>query len=182
MQDITVGNSQVIRDWNLGGIFKLIHKLGPISRKELAESTGYSAATVSNHVKTLIKEGFVIETEKGNSTGGRKPVYLTVNPNKGYIFSIDIEVNKVKIVMFNLKLNLVMKSIIPILDKSNSDKVFDQIFVEIDKMMEEKKLKSDDILGMGIAVPGLIDKDNGILEFAPNLGWRKINILKILGL
>jgi len=54
----------------------------PISRIELTEITGCSAGTVSNHVRTLIKKGFVIETKKGISSGGRKPIQLMINPNK----------------------------------------------------------------------------------------------------
>ena len=112
-------NSILIRKWNLSSIFKAIHKKGPVSRIELAEITGCSAGTVSNHVRTLIKKGFVVETNKGISSGGRKPVQLMINPDKAYIFSIEIEVNQIKIVMFDLEIKVVMKSIIPITYKDS---------------------------------------------------------------
>lgn len=177
MQQIEVGNSQYIRDLNLSGIFKLIHKLGPISRKELAENTGYSAATISNHVKTLIDRGFVIEKEKGHSTGGRKPVYVTVNPERGYIVSIDIEVDSVSIVIFNLTLNIELKREFLLKKEISPDEAMDKIYVELEKMIERKNLEVDNILGAGIAVPGLINKEKGLLEFAPNLGWQQIPIV-----
>ena len=75
---VIFGNSILIRKWNLCTIFKAIHKHGPVSRIELAEITGCSTGTVSNHVKTLIKKGFVVETNKGISSGGRKPVQLMI--------------------------------------------------------------------------------------------------------
>jgi len=134
---------------------------------------------VSNHVRALIKKGFVIETKKGISSGGRKPIQLMVNPNKAYIFSIEIEVNQIKIVMFDLEIKVVTKSIIPIMHKDNYKKTLEQVFFEMDKMIEEKNLKLDNLLGIGVAVPGLIDKENGILEFAPNLGWKNVHILEI---
>jgi len=173
------GNSIVIRKWNLSSIFKTIRKQGPVSRIELAEITGCSAGTVSNHVRTLMKKGFVIETKKGISSGGRKPVQLMINPNKAYIFSIEIEVNQIKIVMFDLEIKVVMKSVIPIIYKDNYTKTFIQVFLEMDKMIEEKNIKLDNLLGIGVAVPGLIDKVKGILEFAPNLGWKNVHISKI---
>lgn len=178
MDRIKVGNSQYIRDLNLAGIFKLIHQYGPVSRKELAENTGYSAATISNHVKRLISMGFVIETEKGSSTGGRKPVYLTVNPDKGRIFSIDIEVKQVKLVMFNLKLELEGQKTFPIFDKDKPEGVIRQILLEIEKMLQEMGLTAEDILGLGVAVPGLVDRGKNLLEFAPNLGWRNLEVVK----
>jgi predicted NBD/HSP70 family sugar kinase len=174
-----LGNSIVIRKWNLSIIFKAIRKRGPISRIELTEITGCSAGTVSNHVRTLIKKGFVIETKKGISSGGRKPIQLMINPHKAYIFSIEIEVNQIKIVMFDLEIKVITKSIIPITYKDDYQKTLEQVFFEMDKMREEKNLKLDNLLGIGVAVPGLIDKEKGILEFAPNLGWKNVYILKI---
>jgi predicted transcriptional regulator len=99
---LMLGNSIVIRKWNLSSIFKAIRKQGPISRIELTEITGCSAGTVSNHVRTLLKKGFVIETKKGISSGGRKPIQLMINPHKAYIFSIEIEVNLIKLLIFYL--------------------------------------------------------------------------------
>lgn len=174
-----LGNSIVIRRWNLSTIFKVIQEKGPISRVELTKITGYSAGTVSNHVRTLIEKGFVIETNKGVSSGGRKPVKLMINSDKAYILSIEIEVKQIKIVIFNLNMKAVSLSTIPIIAKDNYLDTLKQIFSEIDRMIEEKHLKLDDLLGIGVAVPGLIDKAKGILEFAPNLGWKGVPITRI---
>ncbi|GAB6100113.1 xylose repressor [Halanaerocella petrolearia] len=174
-----VKNSFLMRDLNLANIFKLIHKLGPISRKELAENTDYSSATISNHVKTLIKQDFVLETEKGSSTGGRKPVYLKTNPDKAYILSVDIEVNRVRVVLFNLDLKIAVKSIVPIIDKSDPNRTMERICNEINKIVDNRKLDWNSILGIGVAVPGLIDKESGCLKFAPNLTWTDVEITKL---
>jgi predicted NBD/HSP70 family sugar kinase len=174
-----LGNSIVIRRWNLSTIFKVIQEKGPISRVELTKITGYSAGTVSNHVRTLIEKGFVIETNKGISSGGRKPVKLMINSDKAYILSIEIEVKQIKIVIFNLNMKAVSLGTIPIIAKDNYLDTLKQIFSEIDRMIEEKHLKLDDLLGIGVAVPGLIDKAKGILEFAPNLGWKGVPITRI---
>jgi len=176
---VILGNSIAIRKWNLSNIFKLIRKRGPISRIELTKISGCSAGTASNHVRTLIEKGFVIETKKGISSGGRKPIQLMVNPNKAYIFSIEIEVNKIKMVLFDLELKVVTKNIIPITYKNDYRKTLEEVFFKIDKMMEEKNLELDNLLGIGVAVPGLIDKVKGILEFAPNLGWKDVHISEI---
>ncbi|AZO93827.1 ROK family protein [Iocasia frigidifontis] len=177
--EIKVGNSLFIRDLNQLGIFKSIHKYGPISRKELADNTGYSAATVTNHVKTLLKNGYVIETEKGDSTGGRKPVYLTVNPHKAYIFAVSIEVKEVKLIMFNLKFSIETKLTFPIVDK-NPTGVVQRLLQEIDMMLMDKGISLENVMGIGISVPGLIDRGKQALDFAPNLGWRKIAIAEML--
>src|SRR5690554_3325770 len=177
MKGYEVGNSLLIRDLNLTSIFRLIYKYGPVSRKELAENTGYSAATISNHVKRLLEEGYVIETEKGHSTGGRKPVYLTVNPESGYIIAINIKVNGVDIHLFDLKLSVIIKT-----GFSNGGKapeeVLNRVKKQINEILKEKGIVERPFLGIGIAVPGLIEKDLGFLDFAPNLGWKRVDIIK----
>jgi predicted NBD/HSP70 family sugar kinase len=176
MKRYEVGNSLLIRDLNLTSIFRLIYKYGPVSRKELVDNTGYSAGTISNHVKRLLEEGYVIETEKGHSTGGRKPIYLTVNPERGYIISIDIKVNQVKIYLFNLKLTVIEQKAFSI-DKGNPQQVLKEILDRVNTVLKERKIKDNLFLGMGIAVPGLIDLEKKMLDFAPNLGWEQIDII-----
>lgn len=178
MNEVKVGNSHLIHNLNQAGIFRLIHKYSPISRKELADNTGYSAATVSNHVRKLIENGYLIETEKGDSTGGRKPVYLTVNPEKGYIIVVVIGVNDIKIGMFNLKLAKEESLIFPIKAGYSQEEHLDLLIKKIKNILLEKKLEYSDIVGIGIAVPGLIDKESKTLHFAPNLGWSDLNFKK----
>ena len=36
------------------------------------------------------------------------------------------------------------------------------------------------IVGIGVAVTGLVDTDSGISRFAPNLGWRNVNVKDLL--
>ncbi len=178
MKNIKIGNSSFIKNLNQSSIFRLINDYGPISRKELSEKTGYSAGTISNHVKTLIKEGFVIEKEKGISSGGRRPVFLTINPNKGYIFGVNIEVKKVKIIMFNLKLKVERKQKFTLDKQKGPYEALDDIIDLIKNMMKEKNVTNKDIIGIGFAVPGLVTKDRSVLKFAPNLAWNDVTIRK----
>ena len=174
MNQVKVGNSQFIHDLNQAGIFRLIHKYGPISRKELAENTGYSAATISNHVRTLISRGYLVETEKGDSTGGRKPIYLTVNPAKGYIIAMIVGVRQVRLLIFNLKLKAETETVFSIDNQLSPGENLDYIVTKTKGLIKGQGLTNDDIIGIGIAVPGLIDKKELILSFAPNLGWSNL--------
>ncbi|MFW6035497.1 MAG: ROK family transcriptional regulator [Halothermotrichaceae bacterium] len=176
--DIKVGNSFYIRDLNQFSIFKLIHKYGPISRKQLANNTDYSSATVTNHVKSLLESGYIIETEKGDSTGGRKPVYLTINPDKAYIFVISIEVKQIEVVMFNLKLLIETRTSFPIVGKPVE--MINRAINEIENMISEYDIPQEIIIGIGVSVPGQIDRHKKSLVFAPNLGWSNIPVADII--
>lgn len=46
----------------------------------------------------------------------------------------------------------------------------------IEEALDDANLKADDISGIGVGCPGPIDMENGILLYAPNLGWEKVNL------
>lgn len=178
IEDIRVGTSLYIRDLNKASIFSLIHKYGPISRKELAANTDYSTATITNHVNRLLENDYVIETDKGHSTGGRKPVYLVVNPDKAYIFVLSIEVKNIELVLFDLDFEVVERKAFDI--KSEPEKIMNEINDEITNILENQGISEKRIMGIGISVPGIINRENQSLVFAPNLGWKNIKIADII--
>ncbi|MFN2340811.1 MAG: ROK family protein [Halanaerobium sp.] len=173
-----VGNSTFIHNLNQGSIFKIIHRRGPITRKQLAESTSYSAATITNHVKKLIEEEYVIETEKGTSNGGRKPVYIKVNSKKGYMLALNIGVNHSQLYLFNLAFEVLASKNIDIEHQEDAEFNLLQIKDQIEQLLDEQQIKREKILGLGVGVPALIDREKNSLEFAPNLGWRDLEIPK----
>ena len=173
-----VGNSTFIHNLNQGSIFKIIHRHGPITRKELAENTSYSAATISNHVKKLIADDYVIETEKGSSNGGRKPVYIKVNPKKGYMLALNIGVNHSQLYLFDLAFEILEGQNIDINQDQDAEFNLLKIKDEIELLLSRYQINREKILGLGVGVPALIDRDKNRLEFAPNLGWNELGIPK----
>lgn len=175
-----VGNSTFIHNLNQGSIFKIIHRYGPITRKELAENTNYSAATITNHVKTLIEEEYVIETKKGSSNGGRKPVYIKVNPKKGYMLAVNIGVNNCQLFLFDLNFSVISAQNFILDQNQTAQASLLEIKDKIETVLSDQQIKAEKILGLGIAVPALINRAKKRLEFAPNLGWKKLAISEVL--
>ena len=171
------GTSKDIGENNIYAIFKLIYKNQPITRKELANTSSYSAATISNHVNHLIELGFVTESKKGFSTGGRKPVNLEIIPEKGYMLTINIEVEQVNIKLFNIKYEIVEEIKITELYKDDVSRSLNKIFRKINRILNHNFRLTEKLLGIGISVPGLINKESGELVFAPNLTWENVPIL-----
>ena len=46
--------------------------------------------------------------------------------------------------------------------------------------MKQSKVKEEDILGIGIGVPGTLDTQVGIIKFSPNFGWKNVPIVQII--
>ncbi len=177
-ENIKAGEVLNVKDINQTSIFKLILKNSPISRKGLTAISDFSSATITNHVNILLENGYVIETEKGYSTGGRRPVYLTVNPDKSYILVISFNVNTVELGLFNLQFELINKKKIKI--TSAPKEMIAEVLEIIETIVSEEQLTWDKIIGIGVSIPGIVDEEKKSLIFAPNLGWRNIDIATLI--
>ncbi|MBD3322432.1 MAG: ROK family protein [Chitinivibrionales bacterium] len=56
--------------------------------------------------------------------------------------------------------------------KSGLNRISSAIFAALDKA----GIKRDNLAGIGIGIPGLLDLEKGIVVDAPNLGWKKVRI------
>jgi len=87
-------------------ILEIIRKSGPISRTDISKATELNIVTVSNYVNHYIKKGLVIEGELDESTGGRKPVLVELNPKAGYIVGVGLNMLSMVGILVDLEINV----------------------------------------------------------------------------
>ncbi|HQU83668.1 MAG TPA: ROK family transcriptional regulator [Pyrinomonadaceae bacterium] len=178
MSKFQTGNHGFLRQQNLTGIMHYLYERSPISRVELARLTGLNKATVSSLVEELLKKKFIYEigTEK-LSGAGRSPVLLGIEPNFGFTVSVEIGADFFYVVCadFSAKIISRHRENLNIEDQKNSlNRIFAVIKEAISFIETDSKL-----LGIAVCVHGLIDREKGILLFAPNSGWRDLNLLEM---
>lgn len=133
----------------------MINKYGSVSRAELAHVTGLSPTTVSSLAEELIRHDIIFETGEGNTTtSGRKPIMLEVNPNGGYISSIEINEKGYVFSLYNLKCNQVIEKKISVMEY---DTIGVSIISTIEETLHELKIPEEKLFGICLGVPGLID-------------------------
>ena len=104
------GKPGLIRDINRSMILETIEKEGPISRADISRLTKISSPTVSLVVEHFLKKGIVKEKGMGESSGGRKPTLIELNPNGGFVIGIDLGGTNIKLVLMNLGGKIVKKT------------------------------------------------------------------------
>ncbi|MCR5154173.1 MAG: ROK family glucokinase, partial [Lachnospiraceae bacterium] len=97
-----------------------------------------------------------------------------------YVFGIDIGGTTVKMGLFTVEGEMVEKWEIPTRCENGGEAVPADITEAIHKKMAEKKLTKEDVLGVGVGVPGPVKSDGTVLKCA-NLGWGIMNVNKVLG-
>lgn len=91
------------------------------------------------------------------------------------VFAVDLGGTTVKMGYFKESGELVEKWEIPTVKDNGGSQILPDIAASIKAKMTEKNIAKDDVLGVGIGVPGPVDS-NGVIYKAANLGWGVFSI------
>ncbi len=96
-----------------------------------------------------------------------------------YGFGIDLGGTTVKLAYFDREGNLLDKWEIPTVTENNGEKILPDIAAAVKGYIADKKIPKEQIIGIGIGVPGAVRPD-GTVNKCINLGWGVFNIEKEL--
>ena len=97
-----------------------------------------------------------------------------------YCFGVDLGGTTVKLGLFDPEGNVLEKWEIPTRKEESGSKILPDIAKAILDKAAEKDIAKEDVVGVGIGVPGPVD-GKGIVHRAVNLGWDVLNINETLG-
>ncbi|WP_342568197.1 ROK family protein [Psychrobacillus sp. FSL K6-4046] len=171
-------NHHVVKKGNKSLVLDKIKYNSPISRATVASQIGLNKGTVSSLVNDLLEEHLIYESGPGESSGGRRPVMLLFNEKAGYSIGIDIGVNYLLGVLTDLNGNIHTEKRIAFKNLSYEE-IELRLFETIDFLLISTPDCPHGVVGIGVGVPGIVEKDGNIL-LAPNLNWRNINLKEVL--
>ncbi len=158
-------------------ILDLIRRKGPITRTEISKETELNIVTVSNYINVYIQKGLVIEGGLDVSTGGRRPVVLELNPKAAYIIGIGLDLFNIIGVVSDLKANVLVK-IEKTRPEGTENAMIDAISDLIAEVLSKVNVDRDQIKGIGIGIPGIVDRKGGTIRWPEQMGSIYISTLK----
>ncbi|QDZ15125.1 ROK family transcriptional regulator [Humibacter ginsenosidimutans] len=164
-----------------GLVLDLIRAQGPISRVSLAEATGLTQATMSTVVRQLLSDGLVVETGHGESTGGKRPVMLDVNPSSRFAVGVQIGRESITYVVADLVGAIVGRTRTPGMDGDEPGGMIERLAQEIRNTLDGLGVDKASVVGVGIAAPGPLDLARGAILHSPHLSaWADAPIRSML--
>ncbi|WP_286346007.1 ROK family transcriptional regulator [Frondihabitans sucicola] len=146
-----------------------------LSRVELAERTGLSAQTIGNVSRRLLDAGLVIETGKIVNGPGKPRTILQLESRGSYAVGVHIDPAVITYVVLDLRGSIVSHSRTRTPSASQPDQVVDLMARSIDHLIDDSGVDRSLVLGVGIASPGPIDADAGIVLDPPMLPrWQDV--------
>ena len=165
-------NSETARDINRSTVLNAIRTSQPVSRADLARQTGLQRSTVSLIVEQLMQERWVAERGLGQLPRGRKPLLLTLNTEKAGIIGINVMPRITKIVLADLNLSFLSEE--SFATAKDPSAMITMLVNRIRRMMETHRGMTFEAIG--VSLPGRVDRFTQKLVFAPNLGWRDVDV------
>lgn len=173
---IQTGSFQWMKSLNKSIILNQIRTSGPISRAQIAKDTKLTPPTVSSIVKELIEQGLVKESNLGTSQGGRKPTMLVINSKEFYIIGIDAGPKEMEMILSDLSGQIIYETSYPITTSISEVEFMNMLKKGIEEFLETYAHLQKKVIGIGVAMHGVIDVESGTSLFAPNMNLRNIPI------
>jgi predicted NBD/HSP70 family sugar kinase len=164
---------------NRAMVLELVRNDPALSRAAIVRRTGLSPATVSGIIDYLLREGFIRE-EGAEITGlvGRRPLRLAFNPDSRYALGIDVDVDAVSAALVDLggRPGRVRYAAVPV--GASPTQVLDLAATVARQAAEDAPPEL--VLGIGMAIPGMVQWPQGVNLFSPNYGWRNVPVRALM--
>ncbi len=172
LNNIRVATSETARAINRRVVLNLIRSHQPISRADLARSSGLQRSTVSAITEQLIAERWVREGAIGQLPRGRKPTFLHLNAERAAVIGINLRPIRTDLALADLSGRFLAQQ--AIVTGEDPQAFIAELITRLRRLI--KANPQIDYEGIGISVPGRVDPHTHRLIFAPNLHWGEVDL------
>jgi predicted NBD/HSP70 family sugar kinase len=169
-------NLDRVGGFNDAVVLDAIRRTEQLSRVELAEATGLSGQAISNIIRRLLDAGLVREAGRQKSAGLGKPrTLLELEPSGQYAVGVHLDPAVVTVVVLDLTGDVVARRSVGTPYADDPDVLIDRIAATIEDVISQAGAPRERVIGAGIAAPGPIDVERGVVVDPPNLSaWHLV--------
>lgn len=157
------------KEMNRNSIYNLIRTHDKISKQDILHTLQISLPTVNLHIQNLLDAELIYENGVLENTGGRKARAFSCVLNKQVALGVEITPNHISAVVLNLRGEIIdffhiRKEFV------YSPSYFADLAHLLDSLLKKLHLDASQVLGAGVAIPGLVSDDNQTVVVGPILG------------
>ncbi|ONI87102.1 sugar kinase [Saccharothrix sp. ALI-22-I] len=162
-----------VRRHNRTALLRRLHVDGPSTRASLAAELGLNRSTIKALVDGLAESGVVAERVPAQRSGAGRPSLLVLpQPHAAVVMAIDIRVEQVAMAMVGLGGDILGRDSWNLHHRSRDPGEV------ITHVADSAKLLADELdvqpVGVGVSVPGVVRRADGLVHEAPNLHWTDV--------
>jgi N-acetylglucosamine repressor len=164
------------REINRKIVLNLVREHQPISRAELARRMEVNRGTITTLVNQLIAEGDLVDGEIGAALRGRKPRLLHVPSGGRLAIAVDVRLRRTHVVLSDFESREIARETIH--TPLEPDALVAELAAVIARL--QRQVGPGICEGIGVVVPGMVDRRTGQVLRSPQLGWRNVAIRSAL--
>ncbi|MBG6084582.1 ROK family transcriptional regulator [Zhihengliuella flava] len=165
-------NRDSTRQHNLSTVLRLVHLHGGISRAQLTRATGLNRSTIAALVTELVALGLAVEKEPEHTQQHGRPSIM-LRPGPGALaLAVNPDVDAVGVALVSLGGRIVNPVRFHTVRAPSTAEVVNIVSAVYSGMAASLPAEQR-VLGVGVAVPGLVDPADGRVIEAPQLDWRE---------
>ncbi len=162
-----------IRRHNLSLVLAQIHRDGALTRAELTQRLAVSRSTVGSLVGDLTQLGLLQEVVPTGGGGVGRPSHVVV-PHRGgpFAVAVDIDVDHMTVAAVGLGGDILAREVLRTGKEPTTPALVAQRIVDAIPLLSRAGCPDARPGGIGVSVPGTVDRRTGRVGVAPNLGWK----------
>jgi predicted NBD/HSP70 family sugar kinase len=171
LKKVQAARSNTIRDINRQIVLNYVREREPISRAEIARETALQRSTISTIVEELQAFGLVEEIGAGESTGGRRPTLLRLRAAGAMAIGVDIGPTSTTVASSDLAGRVLGQQVFE--TSPDFEETLQSIIRQVKGIAQEG---TSPVEGIGISVPGLVDRELGKALYVPYFRWHDLEV------
>ncbi|MGL5857692.1 MAG: ROK family transcriptional regulator [Angustibacter sp.] len=172
-----------VRRHNLATVLSHVHLAGQLSRAELTARMGLNRSTIAGLVGELVELGAVLQAPPGERVrrpgAGRPSLDVRPNADTVYVVAVDVGVDVLRVARVGLG-GQVLHRVSGRTPPSHRPAAVAGAAVQLVRVVVDAAPPAAALVGIGVGVPGVVRERDGVVRFAPNLGWREVPFAGLL--
>ncbi len=179
--DSIAQRSETVRRANLSAIVRELHGRGPLTRSALVVRTGLTRSAIRGLVGELVEAGLAIETPGAPvGTPGRPSARVHLDAERAVAVALEISVDTLAAAVVGLGGVVHARRRVA---RPRAHLSVDEIVTDLAELVDAiwpAHLSPNALIGVGVAVVGIVRRSDGLVTLAPNLGWREVPLAEYL--
>jgi len=154
-------------------LLNLVREHQPISRADLARRMTLGRGVVTTLVKQLLNEGALYEGALADLPRGRRPTMLYVETRDRLVVAIDVRFSRIDVLLSDFGGKQIALERFG--TRFDPEQLLDELAIRVRRLLRTHAAEGR-CEGIGMVIPGMVDRHSGRVLNAPQLGWRDVQV------
>ncbi|KQA14601.1 ROK family transcriptional regulator, partial [Vibrio metoecus] len=168
-----IGNVDLVKQLNSAAVYRLIDQQGPISRIQVADVSQLAPASVTKITRQLLERGLIKEVAQQASTGGRRAISLTTEVKPFHSIAVRIGRDYIQLSLYDLGGSSLVDEHHEF-HYNTQDVLMSSLIKQIKQFIQQHTPLIDQLIAIGVALPGLVNPETGVVEYMPNVAINEL--------